>query len=143
MIDLIRAEIKSRVRECSSLYKEINNPFFKLEDLTQDKIKYKYHVEMGIAEDLTELTGEAVSQIPVRFRTFVEAGRDKNSDYDEAYNHALLIKELILDISKIINKDYIRGVTSSGVIPEEIEDSQDIYSYQTNFIFTISYGIGE
>ena len=143
MIDLIRAEIKSRVRECSNLYKEINNPFFKVEDLTQEKIKYKYHVEMGVSSDLAEGSGESITQIPVNFRTFVEACKDKNADFDQAYNHALLIKELILDISRIINKDYIKGVTSSDVNPAEVPDSQDIYSYETNFIFTISYGIGE
>ncbi len=143
MIDLIRAEIKARLKECSSLYKEINNPFFKVEDLSQEKIKYKYHVAMGSAENLAEGSGEAVSSIPVTLRTFVEAGKDKNADFDEAYNHALLIRELILDISKIINKDYIKGVISSEVIPAEVPDSQDIYSFETNFIYTISYGIGE
>jgi hypothetical protein len=143
MIDLIRQEIKSRIRQCSKLYKEINNPFFKSEDLTQEKIKYKYHVEMGVASDIVEGQGEAMTEIPVVLKTFVEAGKDKNADFDEAYTHALIIKELILDRLKIINKDYIKGVTSSNVTPLEVLDSQDVYSYETNFIFTISYGIGE
>lgn len=143
MIDLIRDEIKNSVKECNDLYKEIDRPFFNAEDVTQDKLKYKYHAEIGTSSQVAEEQGESVTQVNVLLRTFVQAGRDKNKDYDEAYNHALMINLLLLDRSKIINQDYIKGVQGSDINPVEVVDSQDVYSYETNLVYTISYGIGE
>jgi hypothetical protein len=143
MIDLIREEMKKRIKEASAHYKQIQNPFFNDLDIPESGINYQFFISFGPTAPLVQGKEGAISQVNVILKTYRQGTRDKLSDFDEGYCEALLMKELILDRSKIINKDYIKGVTGSDTIPSEIPDSQNVYVYETNFVFTISYGIGE
>jgi hypothetical protein len=143
MIDLIREEMKKRIKEASAYYKQIQNPFFNDLDISESGINYQFFISFGSTAPLVQGKEGAISQVNVILKTYRQGTRDKLSDFDEGYCEALLMKELILDRSKIINKDYIKGVTGSDTIPSEIPDSQNVYVYETNFVFTISYGIGE
>lgn len=143
MIPEIRKHIKTSIKACSSLYKEIDNPFHKDEDTIGADPDYRYAVIFGPSNKVIDDELGNVLEIPVNLKTYRQGGRDKLSSFDEGYNHAIIIKDLILDRSLINSKEYIKGMNSSTVIPGEVIDSQDIYSYETNFIFIISYGIGE
>lgn len=143
MIAEIRAHIKASIKSCSAKYQMIENPFHKDEDLVGTKANYLYAIEFGSAIKLIDDELGSVQQIPVNLKTYRQGDRDKNAEFDEGYEQALIIKDLILDRSSINSKEYIKGMTSSNVNPGEVLNSQDIYSYETNFIFTISYGIGD
>lgn len=143
MISEIRKYIKEAIEVCSSEYKEIQNPFHKDEDLAGSRIPYQYALSFGASEKIVEYGGESVLDIPVNLRLYTQGAREKLADFDKGYENALIIKDLILDRSIINSKEYIKGVTSSTVNPFEVIDSQDIYGFETSFIFKISYGIGE
>lgn len=143
MIAEIRKHIKDSIKSCSTKYAMIDNPFHKDEELVGTKANYRYAVEFGASVKIIDDELGNVQEIPVNLKTYRQGTRDKNADFDEGYAEALIIKDLILDRSLINSKEYIKGMTSSNVTPGEVLDSQDIYSYETNFIFTISYGIGE
>lgn len=143
MIEEIRAHIKSSVKRCSTKYQEIDNPFFNEEDLVGSKINYQYSTVFGdslsiIGDDLGN-----VANIPVNMKIYRQGLHKKLDEFDNGYEDALIIKDLILDRSLLNSKEYIKGMTSSTVIPGEVLNSQDIYSYEINFIFTISYGLGD
>jgi hypothetical protein len=121
----------------------IDNPFHKDEDLVGTKANYQYALVFGPSVKLIDDELGNVQQIPVNLKTYRQGSRDKLSDFDEGYEEALIIKDLILDRSTLNSKEYIKGMTSSNVSPGEVLDSQDIYSYETDFLFTISYGIGD
>lgn len=143
MISEIRKHIKDSIKACSDKYRMIDNPFHKDEELVGTKANYDYAVTMGNAIKLIDDELGNVQQIPVNLKTYRQGTKDKNADFDEGFEEALIIKDLILDRSSINSKEYIKGMTSSNVNPGEVLNSQDIYSYETNFIFTISYGIGD
>jgi len=143
MISEIRKHIKDSIKACSSKYIMIDNPFHKDEDLIGTKANYLYALVFGPSVKLIDDELGNVQQIPVNLKTYRQGAKDKNADFDEGFEEALIIKDLILDRSSINSKEYIKGMTSSNVNPGEVLDSQDIYSYETNFIFTISYGIGD
>lgn len=143
MIAEIRKHIKTKIYECSSLYKEIDTPFPKEEDLIQSKESYQYAIIFNPSQQILGDTDDTMSQISVTLRTYASGGKDKLAAFDEGYTNALLIKALLLDISSLNSKEYIKGIDGSDVAPGEVLDSQDVYSYETNFTFTISYGIGD
>ncbi len=143
MIAEIRKHIKCSIQGCSKLYQEIDAPFHKDEDTIGSDPDHKYALIFGVANKLVEDNGDSVLEIPVSLKTYRQGAREKLAAFDEGYSQALIIKDLILDRSLINSKEYIKGMSSSNVIPSEVLDSQDIYSYETNFIFIISYGIGE
>lgn len=143
MIAGIRSHIKESILKCSSRYREIKNPFPKPEDVIQNKMDYQYAVIFNPSSQILGDTEDSMSEVSVTVRTYKQGSRDKLASFDEAYSQALMIKSLILDISLLDSKEYIKGIDSSDVIPGEVVDSQDIYTYETNFIFTISYGIGD
>jgi hypothetical protein len=143
MIVDIRNHIKNSIKNCSTKYQQIENPFHKDEDTVGANPDYRYAVTFGSSTKVIDDELGNVSQIPVNLKTYRQGGRDKLSAFDEGYEEALIIKDLILDRSSINSEDYIKGMISSSTNPTEVLDSQDIYSYETNLIFTISYGIGE
>ena len=142
MIAEIRKHIKETILQCSSKYVEIKNPFPNPEDVIQNKVNMQYAVIFNASQILGD-TDDSMLQVSVTLRTYRMAGRDKLAAFDEGYSQALLIKSLILDISSLNSKEYIKGIDSSNVTPAEVVDSQDVYTYETNFIYTISYGIGD
>tara|TARA_R110000868_G_C10972634_1_gene770636 strand:+ start:18675 stop:19106 length:432 start_codon:yes stop_codon:yes gene_type:complete len=143
MIAEIRKHIKDSIFSCSKLYKQIDNPFHKDEDTIGADPDYKYALVFGASNKIIDDEDGSVTEVPVNLKTYRQGNRDKLASFDEGYEQALIIKDLILDRSLINSKEYIKGMSSSTVIPGEVIDSQDIYSYEINFIFTISYGIGE
>jgi hypothetical protein len=143
MIAEIRKHIKESINRCSSKYLEIKNPFPKPEDIIQTKLDRQYAVIFNPATLILDDTEDTMSLVSVTVRTYAQADKDKLKTFDEAYSQALLIKSLILDISSLNSKEYIKGIVSSDVVPAEVPDSQDVYTYETNFNFTISYGIGD
>ena len=143
MISEIRKHIKDSIKACSTKYKMIDNPFHKDEDLVGTKVGHQYAIEMGPSLKVIDDDLGNVIEIPVNLKTYRQGTRDKSSEFDEGFEQALIIKDLILDNSTLNSKEYIKGMTSSNITPGEVLDSQDIYSYEANFIFTISYGIGE
>lgn len=143
MISDIRRHIKSSIHRCTKLYKEIENPFHKDEDTIGSSPEYRYSVTFGPSNKIIDDELGNVTEIPVNLKTYRQGGRDKLASFDEGFEQAILIKDLILDRSLINSEDYIKGISSSNVTPVEVLDSQDIYSYEANFIFIISYGIGE
>ena len=143
MIAEIRKHIKEVILKCSSKYVEIKNPFPKPEDLIQTKANMQYAIIFNPATQILGDIDDSMLQISVTLRTYRMAGRDKLAAFDEGYSNALLIKSLLLDISSLNSKEYIKGIDGSDVTPEEVADSQDVYTYETNFIYTISYGIGD
>jgi len=143
MIAEIRNHIKTSIKACDSRYLEIDDPFFDVSEVAGDRVDLQYAIRMGASTAIiNDDLGNAV-EIPVTLTLFRQGGDDKSAVFDEGFTHALIIKDVILDITSIINKDYIKGIKSSSVSPGEVEDSQDIYSYEITFIFTISYGIEE
>lgn len=143
MIAEIRKHIKEAVKRCDSKYMEIKNPFPKPEDLIETKLDKQYAVILNAATGILIDTEDSMDEISVTFRLYKQGGRDKLASFDEAYSNALLIKSLILDISLLNSKEYIKSINSSEVVPGEVDDSQDIYTFETNFIYKISYGIGD
>lgn len=143
MIAEIRAHIKEQILKCSKHYKEIQNPFPNVEDLMQNKANYQFAVIFNPSEAVISDTEDSMDRISVTLRTYRMADRDKLASFDDGYTNALLIKALLLDISSLNSKEYIKGIDASAVTPSEVLDSQNVYSYETNLIFTISYGIGE
>ncbi len=143
MIAEIRKHIRDSIKSCDSKYYEIKNPFPKPEDVIETKVDKQYAVIFDPSAKILADTSDSMELITVTLRTYKQGGRDKLASFDEAYSNALLIKSLILDISSLNSKEYIKGIDSSDVTPEEVLDSQDIYTYETKFIFTISYGLGD
>jgi hypothetical protein len=143
MISEIRKHIKDSIQACSKLYKQIDTPFHKDEDTIGSDPEYKYALVFGSSNKLIDDEDGSTVEIPVNLKTYRQGTRDKLSSFDEGYSQALMIKDLILDRSSLNGKEYIKGMSSSNITPAEVIDSQDIYSYETNLIFTISYGIGE
>ena len=143
MIAEIRKHIKDSIYSCSKLYKQIDNPFHKDEDTPGSDPDYRYAIIFGASTKIIDDNLGNVLEIPVNSKTYRQGGRDKLEAFDQGYCQAILIKDLILDRSLINSKEYIKGMISSTINPAEVLNSQDIYSYEINFIFTISYGIGE
>lgn len=143
MIAEIRKHIKESINRCHGKYYEIKNPFPKPEDLIETKADKQYAVIFDPALQVLGAIDDSMTEVQVIVRTYKQGGRDKLKSFDEAYSQALQIKSLILDISSLNSKEYIKGIDGSEVIPEEVLDSQDIYTFETKFIFTISYGIGD
>lgn len=144
MLGEIRDHIKQTIRQCSKKYCEIDNPFFREEDLIQSKLDYQYSITIGASSPVIGEEGlGSVDLIPVNLKLFRQGGRDKLTTLFDGYDHALLIRDLLLDRAALIDKEYVKGITSSNVTPAEVGNSQDIYSYEINLNVTISYGIGE
>ena len=143
MIAEIRKHIKDSIRSCSKMYKEIETPFHKNEDTMGSDPEYRYALVFGASNaKINDELGNVID-IPVNLKTYRQGARDKLAAFDQGYNQALMIKDLILDRSSLNSKEYIKGISSSNIDPSEVIDSQDIYSFEINLIFTISYGIGE
>jgi hypothetical protein len=143
MIAEIRKHIKEQILRCSKSYKEIQTPYPEPADLMQNKAAYQYAIIFNPSTSIISDTEDSMDQISVTLRTYRMGDRDKLANFDEGYTNALLIKSLLLDISGLNSKEYIKGIDASAVTPAEVQDSQDVYSYETNLIFTISYGIGD
>lgn len=144
MITEIRSHIKEAIRQCSKRYCEIDNPFFNDQDIKQTRLDYEYALIFGASSSTIGNDGlGSVDVIPVNLKLYRQGGRDKLSAFDEGFEHALVIRDLILDRAALIGKEYIKGITSSSVTPSEVVSSQDVYAYETNFNVTISYGIGD
>lgn len=143
MIDEIRKHIKDQIKAISSQYLETDKPFAKDEDLIDTKADYTFYTEFGATTQEINLAGESVDNVAVTLKTYRQGARDNLADFDEGYCQALLINSLILDNAKLNSAKYILSVTSGGITPSEVLDSQDIYTYTNNLIFKISYGIGD
>jgi len=143
MIAEIRKHIKDSINSCSKKYKEIDNPFHKNEDTVGVDPEYKYALIFGSSNTIIGDEQGNLIEIPVNLKTYRQGARDKLATFDEGYCQALIIKDLVLDRSSLNSKEYIKGISSSNIDPAEVIDSQDIYSFEINLIFTISYGIGE
>lgn len=144
MIAEIRKHIKEAIKDCSGKYLEIDNPFFNERDLIQNKHDYQYALTFGPSNTIINDDGQGgVETVPVNLKTFRQGDKDKLSIFDQGYTQALTIRDLILDRTLIAGREFIKGVTCTGVTPAGVQDSQDIYSYEANLIFTISYSIGD
>ena len=143
MIAEIRKHIEDSIKTCSTKYQRIENPFHKDEDTVGSNPDYKYALLFGPSNSIIGDDLGNVVEIPVSLKTYRQGARNKLVDFDDGYCQAILIKDLILDRSSLNSKEYIKGMSSSNINPVEVLDSQDLYSYETNLIFTISYAIGE
>ena len=143
MISEIRDYIKTQIKGISTQYFEIDNPFSKDEDAVGTKVDYSYAVDMGTSAQEINENREVVDNITVTLRTYRQGTKDKLADFDDGYCQALLINALLLDKTNFINAKYILSVTSGGVTPSEVLDSQDVYAYTNNLVFKLSYGLGD
>lgn len=144
MIAEIRQHITTCVKLVSKNFVTGNNPFMKdQEAISTNKTDYWYSVTFG--QNLVELAdvGEAVTNIPVILKTYVQGKKNRLADFDEGYCRAIMIDCLIVDRSKYIGSQYIKSIQSAGVNPIEVLDSQDIYAFESTFTIKLSYGLGD
>lgn len=142
MIAEIRKHVRESIKAIDSGYIENDRPFEDSANVIQTKIDKTYHLGIGSAvkEIECEVNG-AVYNVSVTLRLYRLGGRDRLANFDEGYCQALLTNLKILDNLNENNRDYIKGITSSSVDPSEIDDSQDLYSFETNLTFKISYNL--
>lgn len=143
MIAEIRAHIKEIIKKCDSRYMEIDNPFPRVEDIVETKVSKQYVIIFNSTAKILADHDDSMDDVSLTLRTYVQGGKSKLKAFDEGFSNAMLIKALLLDISSINSKEYIKGIDSSDIVPAEVSDSQDIYTFETTFNFKISYGIGE
>ena len=140
------SEITRHVRECikaiEGSYIENERPFEDAGNVPGLPEK-TFHLEIGPATKEVEDELGAITNVEATLRLYVQGGRNKLEAFDEGYCHALLVNLKVLDKTLLMNREYIKGVTTSNVNPSEIDGSQDLYSFETTLNFKIGYAIGD
>jgi len=136
MISEIRTYLKNIVRFENKDLKTIKNPV--TDEMADTVLEDSFFI--GIDNMSTTLNDTTIeSEIAVTLSIYKAGDSEPIEDYDDAYCEAINIQARAMYKKNILQMDYIKNVTSSGIVIETINNNDNMFKFSIQFTITVTY----
>jgi hypothetical protein len=136
MINEIRTYLKGVVKSENRDLRVISNPV--TDEMSDTVLEDSFFIGIqNTSSDLIDTTIE--SDITVVLSIYKAGDSDPVDDYDDAYCEAINIQANALYKKNILQMDYIKNVTSSGIVVETINNNDNMFKFSIQFTITVTY----
>ncbi len=136
MIEEIRSYFNATAKNENSDLRPSDKPT--TDEIADTIIEDTFFLEIGTMTSIL-LDTSIESEIAVNLSIYKAGDVDAVDDYDKAYCEAINIQARAMYKPYISQQDYIKNVTSSGIVMESVNNNDNMYKFSIQFTVTVDY----